>query len=850
MSDVRKVISFTAVDAGVSAMFDKARQASAKYTAAVIEDAKKATAAINQGNKQQPPSYIQRFESARGFVDDYQGGNKRSMTGLSQPEKESVRNEFARRRLQARLNGQHEVAMADLNEKFYGTSGGRGAVPPTATLISEGEDYGNDGRNDKRQGWRAGAIARRRRAATQVANGVAPPPGFENTGVGISGFNPNKPDDGERFSFTHEEARAGQRVPSEKSASIVAEGHEKEKSQVEQMADDLVSEALAFSDDVKEQTKYIRDKIKDIRQEYAQDLQQSLVDNDKRRDSALAAAGDDKDKIKAANDEYKGRNQDIRKGQREDNLQVKLLQGIIDAVHQSAVVQTEAEKRNTEELVEEHNETQEQQAEEDKEDDAEEDTAPEYDAGGKKSRGFFGTLFGRVDDDYADDNEEDGAEGEDGDGDGKKGKKKKKGSRLVGAGLASQSSGALLSATGFAAFASIGGIIAKLIHEGGELEKTGGRMRGMTGIGYEDYNMKGGTEGALGIGKSADYGVKRADFVAYSTDLAQKRGYATAGYDASGRRFNSGLEGETNKLMSTEIGLGLSSGYLSGLGKHQSYDTNNRETSGDVQNLIKIMGSSGQFRGGDFSRLAELLETSNQIAEDQSGYLEQINSDKNAGIMAGVSRLGGSFADQRMGARISTLQGALRTPDNDFKQADAYAVLRRQNPHKSFFELQEEQEKGLGATGYMAGTMKDIMGRSGSDDFKRQMVKSRFGLSASQSRRLYDGYKANPDVFNFDQYTKAAGGADMDMVGRAKMVTPAIPIGLAKMDDVAAKAGDKTIKVLADMAKYVEDKVPAIVDGMKTMGDAASGVARKLDGLGSRAEKLMTKFENMTHWGD
>jgi hypothetical protein len=530
-------------------------------------------------------------------------------------------------------------------------------------------------------------------------------------------------------------------------------------------------------------------------------------------------------------------------------------------VHQAALTQAAEEKRNTENLVEESNETQAQEAEqnrhtvnlteeaeaEDDLDDHEDDEAP----AAPKKRGFFGTMFGRVDDEYEDDNPEDEEEGEEGTAGRKKAQNGRRGgSRLYGAGLASQTTGALASATGFAAFASIGGIIAKLIHEGGELEKSGGKLRGMTGQDYEDYDMKGGAEGYLGIGKSADYGVKRADFISYSTDLAAKRGYATAGYDASGRKFNSGTESETNKLMSTEIGFGLPTGYLSGLAKHQSFDTNKRETSGDVQNLIKIMGASGQFRGGDFSRLAELLETSNQIAEDQSGYLEQINSDKNAGIMAGMSRLGGSFADQRMGARISTLQGALRTPDNDFKQADAYAVLRRQNPQKSFFELQEEQDKGLGAKGYMSGVMKDIAARGGSDDFKMQMVKSRFGVSPSQARRMYEGYQKNPDVFNFEQYTKAAGKGDMDTVGRAKMVTPAIPIGLAKMDDVAAKAGDKTIGVLADMAKWVEDKVPAIVDNMKVMGDAASGAAKKIEDFGNRASKLLNKVENKMHWLD
>jgi hypothetical protein len=822
MSDVRKVISFTAVDAGVSAMFDKARQASAKYTAAVIADAKKAAEAIQQragGALEGGPAPT----GSEGTAGGYRG-----------------RQQFRREAMYRHLR--------DQNRRRFNAP----IEAPQAEFATEPNEFANELRNDKRQYWRGQASGRRKAAlsgpaptstpAEPTATLVAPPPGFENTGVGTAGYNPRKKGDGERFSFTQEEARGGQRVPKENKASLASEAPEKEKSQAEEMADDLVKEALAFSDDVKEQTKYIRDKIKELRQEYAKDLQQALVDNDQRKAAALAAAGDDKDKLKEANQGFIARNQDIRKGAREDNLQLKLLQGIIDAVHQSGVSEVAEQKAAAQAALEESNQDQEQAKEEDKVEDK--DKAPEYDGPGKKSRGFFGTLFGRVDDEYTNDNGEE----EEGEEDDKK--KKKGGRRLVGAGLASQSSGALLSATGFAAFASIGGIIAKLIHEGGELEKTGGRMRGMTGIGYEDYDLKGGAEGYLGIGKSADYGVKRADFMAYSTDLAQKRGYATAGYDASGRQFNSGLEGETNKLMSTEIGLGLSTGYLSGLGKHQSYDTNSRETSGDVQNLIKIMGATGQFRGGDFSRLAELLETSNQIAEDQSGYLEQINSDKNAGVMAGISRLGGSFADQRMGARIQTLQGALRTPDNDFKQADAYAVLRRQNPSKSFFELQEEQDKGLGAKGYMSGVMKDITSRSGSDDYKMQMVKSRFNLSPSQARRLYEGYNKNPDVFNFDQYTKAAKGADMDMVGRAKQVTPAIPIGLAKMDDVAAQAGDKTIKVLSEMAKYVEDKVPAIVDGMKSVGEAASGAAKQIQNLGSRAEKLLNRVENKMHWLD
>jgi hypothetical protein len=343
MSDVRKVISFTAVDAGVTAMFDKARQASAKYTAAVIDDAKKAAAAFNTPATQTHP-YIQQFNKASQFVDNFHAGNKQSMSGLSQSEKQDVRNEFARRRFQTRLNQQHEAAMGELNEKFYGTaSGGTGTPPPAARLVSEEDEFANDRRNDMRQHWRGQAASRRRGLVNRSGGSsdapadptpatpteepptsakiVVPPPGFENTGTGTAGYNPRKKDDGERFSFTQEEARGGQRVPKESSAKVVSEDikeGEKEKSVVEEIADDLVKEALAFSDDIKQQTKYLRDKVKEARQEFAQDTQQALVENDRRRDMALAAAGDDKEKISAANKEFKLRNQEIRKGSRED----------------------------------------------------------------------------------------------------------------------------------------------------------------------------------------------------------------------------------------------------------------------------------------------------------------------------------------------------------------------------------------------------------------------------------------------------------------------------------------------------------------------------------------------------
>jgi hypothetical protein len=815
MADVRKVISFSAVDTGVSQMFDKMRRLSATATDAVIGDAKKAGTALQQ----------QWTEAAKRAAQQNIGTGR--VTPTTRP-------------LVARIK--QAGTMFDNAALGDDTDGDFSRIPvgPGATFAGEAEPQLSLKDRKNRQFTK---FLWRQRAAKRYAPKLR------------ARYSDNDEDNGPTEApETGEESKASLVAPGSAEAGLNAVSR-KYKSPREQQAyeeaDELVKEAMAFSDDVKKQTQFLRKRISEIRQNNAASLNEELVNNDVRLDGNLSKAGDDKEKIQKAKDSYRDKNQEIRKGQREDALQLKLLQGIIDAVHQSAVVETEAEKRNTESLVEESNESQEQQQEEDKGDDQQAADA-ETQAPTPRRRGFFGTMFGRID--AEDDPEEEGNEGSEGEESaeavGRSGQKPKRNRRLAGGGLASQTSGALLSATGFAAFASIGGIIAKMIHEGGELEKNGGRMKGMTGVGYENYDLKGGASGWLGIGKSSDYGVKRSDFIAYSTDLAQKRGYATAGYDASGRTFNSGLENETNKLMSTEMGFGLSSGYLSGLGRHQSYDTNNRETSGDVQNLIKIMGSAGQFRGGDFSRLAELLETSNQIAEDQSGYLEQINSDKNAGIMAGVSRLGGSFADQRMGARISTLQGALRTPDNDFKQADAYAVLRRKNPQKNFFELQEEQDKGLGASGYMSGVMEDIMGRGGDDAFKMQMVKSRFGVSPSQARRMYEGYKKNPSVFNFDQYAKKTGGADIDTVARAKDVSAPIPIGLAKMDDVAAKAGDKTIKVLADMANWVGDKVPAIVDGMKSMSDAAAGAGKKLEALGSRADKVMNRIENLTHWGD
>lgn len=403
-------------------------------------------------------------------------------------------------------------------------------------------------------------------------------------------------------------------------------------------------------------------------------------------------------------------------------------------------------------------------------------------------------------------------------------------------------------ASALAGIPIVGAALAYAAMQGTNLQNQGNQFQALTGESYRSV----GSPNSFGVGVGASFGMTRAQMLGVATELARAQGSADD------------IVKETTQVSALQKAFSLDQSVLMGTARLQQFDSNERGVSGDVQNFIKVMQSTGQFEDGDFTRLGELLEIGNQIAERQAATLENIDTDTNAEIIAQFQEVGGSFADRRAGERIQTINQALTDPGNDFMQALNYQVLRQQNPEASFFELQEMQEKGLAQEGMMSGTMEAIQQMAGGDqDLMMQLVKSRFGLSAAQTRQLTEAYSEDDTIFDKSESVEdALQQSDINAVGRAASLTGTIPRTSAMLSDVAAGAGDQALGFLEDQVgqiqnkgfeQYAKDTTDKMAEGVQSAFEsAATKVKEEISGaIGGAFDGVADKIkENLSFFGD
>jgi hypothetical protein len=324
------------------------------------------------------------------------------------------------------------------------------------------------------------------------------------------------------------------------------------------------------------------------------------------------------------------------------------------------------------------------------------------------------------------------------------------------------------------------------------------------------------------IGNASDFnklGYTSTEANNYMRELAVSRGYSGRAYytNKQGQTVYSekreSMEDEMTRLISLEKQYGVSSGFFAGLSKYQQFDHNvgrnagRRETSYDIHRLHEIMkksGGLGKEGDEDNSRMSEYAQTLSDRAFAGSRLNENINTDRIIDNMGLFHRIGGSFGDSRMAERMETVNNALVNPDNDYKQAFNFSVLRQLNPNASFVELQKMREKGLEQKGFLQTSLKNLRGLSGADnDTFEQLIHSRLGVSYSQAetlRKAYDSGRTRDEDYKFDE-----GYLDKENIGKVledggKYVAPADVIR-ANMNDVLTTFSTAIQKGFSDEIK-------------------------------------------------
>lgn len=340
---------------------------------------------------------------------------------------------------------------------------------------------------------------------------------------------------------------------------------------------------------------------------------------------------------------------------------------------------------------------------------------------------------------------------------------------------------ALIAAIPFAV--GLAGLASKAINFGSQLETSEGTSRGATGLAANAFD---------GAGDHDRYqlnmmGNTRAQ--AYDTSKAFARANGRAGGD---------LTGETLANMASMKAYDLDQGSMLALEKTRRYDkTNDRGAAQQVENLRGIMGVDN-----DNSRLVELMGLQNKLTQMQTGTLERVNSNQSAALLKGFEKLGGSFADDRAAERIQTVNQSLTNPNNEYKQALSYSVLRQMNPNADLFDMKKMQEKGVMEQGYLEGVMGQLQKMGGSESLKKYQLMEYTGLSAHQTEKLYDGYNQDPNFLKgvYSSETKRREYGLEGNVDKAIGNTGATTRESAVYTDMFAGAGKKFISTLDEMS--------------------------------------------------
>lgn len=181
---------------------------------------------------------------------------------------------------------------------------------------------------------------------------------------------------------------------------------------------------------------------------------------------------------------------------------------------------------------------------------------------------------------------------------------------------------------------------------------------------------------------------------------------------------------EERAIQQIEIdkGLGLNQGTGSQLEKliRISGESSAQTLAATIYSALKESGEMGED-GNDLSKLNEYMRGFIQMSEQAFMRFGVTENRGTIGAMKEVSQLGGNFdrEDYTMDT-VRSLNEGLVSGGSPESQAIKFDMLRRNNPEKSFFELQAEMEKGVNSENYAKSLMDFV--KSSTQDQSTQAV--------------------------------------------------------------------------------------------------------------------------------
>lgn len=250
-------------------------------------------------------------------------------------------------------------------------------------------------------------------------------------------------------------------------------------------------------------------------------------------------------------------------------------------------------------------------------------------------------------------------------------------------------------------------------------------------------------------------GVSREDFLSQlMPSIIRARGSSAGAYEATMGALE--LEKSTGTSQSTIGTLEKLTRVLSHVSSSQQLTTR----------VFSSLYNTGVF-GKNNDDMARMDAVASGFANFQTSLLMSSGATSmtgTLGLMRHLSRMGGNFAsDDYMFDTMNRLNTGLTSAGSPEAQAIKFDVLRRQNPNKSYFELQMEMEKGVASKGYLSGLF-DFVKSSGGDLNSQALLFDSLTGGSMRKKDIWDLLSGTKSLKDIDLGAKQH---EIDYKGRA-----------------------------------------------------------------------------------
>lgn len=209
------------------------------------------------------------------------------------------------------------------------------------------------------------------------------------------------------------------------------------------------------------------------------------------------------------------------------------------------------------------------------------------------------------------------------------------------------------------------------------------------------------------------------------------------------RRSGKGIEQSAAKQLLLERAIGLDRGTYGSM--DQLSLINGESGYGNIQSAIAAMKASGIVKGNDMSAVPDYLSIMVQLSREQLTRLGKVDVGVNTKMVAALANMDENLkkSPEALSTLVNAMRSGLMQSSSPQVQALQFSVLSRMRPGASMFELMEMQEDPFSekSKDYMPDYLKELHKMSGGNRERFMMnIKKQFGLSASMSRMLGEGF--------------------------------------------------------------------------------------------------------------